>query len=194
MNKRELKAQLVVDLSGASAEDLELFRSETRRAAAWNRRATLLRARDAGASAEVTAFIDQSVAAIEAAFQNSSWMQFGDATSGLQSLTPLPTAEEVARLAQANSRAAQTVATIALAGDLLDVSMTFLNIANGRIPASVAEASAEVASTIVVEPSAAAASLPETASRRLPSRNVLLAAGLLVAAAAVVAAAALARR
>lgn len=194
MSRRELKTQLVVDLSGASAEDLELFRSETRRAAAWNRRATLLRAHDAGANAEVTAFIDQSVAAIEAAFQNSSWMQFGDATSGLQPLTPLPTAQEVARLAQANSRAAQTVATIALAGDLLEVSTTFLNIANGRIPASVAEASADVASTMVVEPSAATASPSATASRRLQGRNVLLAAGLLAGAAAVVAVVALNRR
>lgn len=135
MDTRQLMTQLPGDLSGLSPVLLDMYRADTRRFAVWNRRAALLRARDAGADAEVTAFIDETIHQLENAFQNTAWVRFGDAVAGLDPITPLPSADEVARLAKANNAAAQTVAKIAFAGELLDVAVTFLDIANGRIGA-----------------------------------------------------------
>ncbi len=137
MDKRALITQFEPDFTGFPAKAIESYRSETRRASAWNRRATLLRAIDAGGdSATITRKID----ALENAFANERWMEHGDKVSELDPITPVPSTEEVARLGKANNKAAQKVATITLAGDLLNVATTFLNIANGRIPAGGAEA------------------------------------------------------
>lgn len=172
MDKRSVKTQFVPqDLSIFSADELRGFRNETRRSAAWNRRAALLRAGDNGADPN---FVDTEVELLEKAFQNESWMEAGDAAAQLQPITQLPSADEVARLAHANNDAAQTVATIALASQLVDVATTLLNIANGRIPASVQAAPVEVTD---------AAPLPDSepaAPARMPAIPVLMGLGAML--------------
>lgn len=135
MNKKKLRTQLTSATEDLNPAELKDYQKTTRRFAAWNRRAALLRALEANPTEEENAFLNAKIRDLENAFQIAAWEIAGDDAAGLDSITPLPGAQGLAALAKANKDAAQAVATATLVRDFVVLGTKFLNIANGAIPA-----------------------------------------------------------
>jgi hypothetical protein len=112
---------------------------------AWNRRASLLRALQQNPGEELRIYIEESISSLERAFQDDRWERDGDAAARLDPITPLPSAAEVATLADANNAATQRVAFIANAVGRVELAGTFLNLTNGRIPLESDDAASDAA-------------------------------------------------
>lgn len=135
-DKTAIKPSLsTLGIDRMNAAELDELRFETRRRAAWNHRASLLRALQLDPGEEMRVFLQDSINNLERAFQNHAWETAGDRFAKLEPITPLPSAAEVAALADANNAAAQRVAIVANITGWIELAGTFLNIANGRIPA-----------------------------------------------------------
>lgn len=135
-DKTEFQPPLsTLGVDSMSPSELEELQFETRRRAAWNRRASLLRALQLQPGEELRVFIQDSIDSLERAFQNHRWETDGDNRAKLDPITPVPSAAEVAALAKANNAAAQRAAMVANVTGWIELAGTFLNIANGRVPA-----------------------------------------------------------